>query len=191
MTPAALNPGGGSRPICRPRPRRWVRLFIALGQEVIPVFNDSHKSYIQSVFQAVDESLASVVRFVDPAQSPLSGRAADATPAQARISAEWTVRLRDTMCRLLAEQNIALPAKKISSVWAARTAIIAARIAVEELDLRTVRGYGPLTDEDARALQSITAQLIGELNEMERALVTAAENLRAGDSSHESQGPDD
>ncbi len=152
------------------------------------MFNDRHKSYIQSVFQAVDESLANVVRFVDPTASPLSGRAADATPAQARISAEWAAHLRDTMCRLLAEQKIALPAEKISSVWAARTAIITARIAVEELDVRTVRGYGPLTDEDARALQSITAQLISELNEMERALVTATENRQAGDLNHKSNG---
>jgi GTP-binding protein EngB required for normal cell division len=133
------------------------------------LFNENHKSYIRVVFQSVDELLAKAVQFLEiaPSSSPFSDHVPDATPVQCRVIADYATRLRNAMCRLLAAHGVSLPERKISSVWAARAAIISAKVSVDELTPRIVRGYGPMADEDIRNLEVIIAELFDLLNRMD------------------------
>ncbi|HEX4000992.1 MAG TPA: dynamin family protein [Pirellulales bacterium] len=133
------------------------------------MFNENHKSHIRTVFQSVDELLSKMLQYLDSTHppSPFSEHVPDATPVQGRVIADYAVRVRNSMLRLLQTHAIPLAEKRISAVWAARAAIMAARVSVDEMGPRIVRGYGALTDEDARALEAMIAQLQDILNRMD------------------------
>jgi hypothetical protein len=133
------------------------------------VLNDKQKSYICVVFRTVDETIDEAAQFLDPTQppSPFSDRLLDGSVDQHRTMVEQAERLRERLGQLLADQGISLPEKRSSSVWAARTAVLTAKISVEELAPRTVRGYGPLADDDCRELEKMMSELLDLLNRME------------------------
>lgn len=138
------------------------------------MFNDYQKAHILNVFHSVDELLAKMLDYLDSSGpgSPFSDFVTDATPIQGRVIADYSSRVRNAMRRLLESHAISLPAKRTSAVWAARAAIMAARVSVDEMRPRAVRGYGTLTDDDAQELEKMIAQLQDLLNQMDRFLAT-------------------
>lgn len=138
------------------------------------MFNDYQKAHILNVFHSVDELLAKMLDYLDSSGpgSPFSDFVTDATPVQGRVIADYSSRVRNTMRRLLESHAISLPAKRTSAVWAARAAIMAARVSVDEMRPRAVRGYGSLTDDDAQELEKMIAQLQDLLNQMDRFLAS-------------------
>lgn len=138
------------------------------------MFNDYQKAHILNVFHSVDELLAKMLDYLDSSGpgSPFSDFVTDATPIQGRVIADYSGRVRNTMRRLLESYAISLPAKRTSSVWAARAAIMAARVSVDEMRPRAVSGYGSLSNDDAQELEKMIAQLQDLLNQMDRFLAT-------------------
>ena len=132
-------------------------------------FNDNHKRRLTTMFQSVDDMLTEVVRLLDPsqAQSPFSQHLPDATPVQHRVVEDYVARIRARMRRVLDGCGVALPEPHVSSVWAARTTLTSADIAVEELRPQYMRGYGELSESTERELELVVSELLDLITRME------------------------
>ncbi len=116
------------------------------------MLNGNHQSALRNTFQVVDASLVDVLSTLDPSRppSPFATVVADATPTQHRVAAEHVRRIRDGMRDALQAFGVPLPAPQRSAVWTARTALMMSHIALEEVEPSRLRGYGELTEEDAK-----------------------------------------
>jgi len=85
------------------------------------------------------------------------------------------------MLAMLNAYQINVPPAEVSAVWAAQCALRAAKIAIEELQPRNMRGFGELSDSAKRDLNDLVSQLLDLLAEMESRLTpgTGACNQRA------------
>ena len=143
---------------------------------------DRHRARLATVFVEVDMLLWTGVHALDPATlgSVFSTRVRDATPAQARLLADYAEHMRAGMRAVLDRHRIALRGPDASAAGAARAALERAVVAIEELAPRYMCAYGPLNDETQVELNRIVAQLLGLLDQMESWLVAASDgNLRA------------
>lgn len=138
----------------------------------MPLFNEGQKARLSVTFKAIDESLARALAQLDPAaaHSLFSTHKPDATAEQYRLFAAATVRIREAMREFLRQNDIPLPEPTISSLWAARAALLTGIVSLEECGPKGLRGYGELQPAAARALESglprlreLLAQLEAEL----------------------------
>ncbi|HUL41890.1 MAG TPA: dynamin family protein [Burkholderiales bacterium] len=131
--------------------------------------NKNQQSRVLTTLTYVDELLSDIARILDAVQnqSPLSKYIANATPVQQKVITDYTARARTLMRSLLEEQRVALPQPTVDAVWAARVALRAAEIAIEELEPQYMHGYGELSEEGRKALNRMVSQLIELLDQME------------------------
>jgi hypothetical protein len=78
------------------------------------------------------------------------------------------------MVRILESQGIPVPKPQISSLWSFQTTLLSAKIAVEELAPKYMRGYGELSDDAAHELDVLMTQLMDVLDRMSGYLVRGA-----------------
>jgi len=128
--------------------------------------NENHQRHLLSTFQYVDNLLSEAERIMASAgsASPFQEYSQDTTPIQRKVTHDYVVRVREAMRRILEELKIPLRPPISGALWAARNHLAFAGIAVAEIAPEHQRGYGQLSDEDARAMDRIVAELNAELN---------------------------
>jgi GTP-binding protein EngB required for normal cell division len=138
--------------------------------------NDNQKRRLVATFEHVDQLLTEVLHVLSSAEtpSPFQQHLADSLPIQRRVLSDYVAQLRGMMVRILTSQGIAVPKPQISSLWAFRTVLLGAKIAVEGLTPKCMRGYGDLSDEAAHGLEVLTTQLMDVLDRMSSYLAQGA-----------------
>ena len=133
------------------------------------MFNENHKARIRVTFEAIDEMLAQALAMLDPdgPRSPFSMHISDATAEQFGRFGEEAARFRAAMQGFMKRHGIPLAEPKLSSVWAARSALLTAVVSLEELAPKSMRGYGSLLPEDAQTLETELKGLSSALGRMQ------------------------
>lgn len=136
------------------------------------LFNDNHKARIRVTFEAIDEMLTRALAMLDPAapRSAFSMHISDATPEQFARFGDEAAEIRAAMQRFMKQYGIPLAEPTLSSVWAARSALLTAVVSLEELGPKSMRGYGSLTPEAAETLDREMRGLIAALGRMQHDL---------------------
>ena len=120
-------------------------------------------------FEAIDEMLSRALAMLDPtgSRSPFSMHINDATAEQYNRFGEEAARYRAAMQSFMNRHGIPLAEPKLSSIWAARSALLTAIVSLEELAPKSMRGYGNLSLEDAKTLETELEELVGALGRMQ------------------------
>ena len=127
--------------------------------------NENHQRHLLSTFQHVDNLLSEAERIMASAgsASPFQEYSQDTTPIQRKVTHDYIVRVREAMRRILEELKIPLRPPISGALWAARGHLNFAGIGIAEIAPEHLRGYGQLSDEDARTMDRIVAELNAEL----------------------------
>lgn len=128
--------------------------------------NENHQRHLSSTFQHVDNLLSEAEGILSGSSSPFQEYSSDATPVQRRVTHDYILRVRETMRRVLTDLNIPVSRPVCGAVWAARSNVSFAGIAIAEIKPEPMCGYGPLSEADAVALGKITAELNASLNRL-------------------------
>ncbi len=125
------------------------------------MFNENHKARIRVTFEAIDEMFTRALAMLDPAgpRSAFSMHVGDATREQFARFGEEASRFRVAMQEFMQRHGIPLAEPTLSSVWAARSALLTAVVSLEELAPKSMRGYGALSQDDADVLDRQIQQL--------------------------------
>ncbi len=75
------------------------------------------------------------------------------------------------MQSFMKRHGIPLAEPKLSSIWAARSALVTAIVSLEELAPKSMRGYGSLSPEAAQTLETELKELVGTLGRMQAHLI--------------------
>ncbi len=138
--------------------------------------NDNQKRHLRLTFQHVDDLLAEALKALacSESPSPFQRYRPDSLPVQRKVLADYVARLRGLMAGILAGHDVALPEPQISSLWAFQAALMSARIDIEELAPKRMRGYGSLSDDAAGRLEAELAQVADVLDRMSEYLARGA-----------------
>ncbi len=138
--------------------------------------NDNQKRRLLTTFEHLDGVLADALQALVSAEapSPFQRYQPDSLPVQRKVLADYVSRLRGTMVRMLESQGIAVPKPKVSSLWSFQTTLLLAKIAVEELAPKYMRGYGELSEDAAHELDVLTTGLMDVLDRMSGYLARGA-----------------
>ncbi len=138
--------------------------------------NSNHKRRLLHTLAHVDNMLREAFQALESAEtpSPFQRYQPDSLPVQRKVIGDYLARLRDAMVRTLESQGIAASRPSVSAIWSFRTALMSAKIAVEELRPKYMRGYGELAEEAAQKLEAVSAQLADVLDRMSNYLAQGA-----------------
>jgi len=126
--------------------------------------NEYHQRHLAVTFRYIDTLLGEAMRILGAADAPSFARyIQDASPAQRQTVAAQVAELRETMLRIMSESGIASLEPGVSSLWAARGMLGAARDALAEIRPKAMRGYGALSEADIRRCNDIVAELDARL----------------------------
>jgi len=130
--------------------------------------NENQKRRLLLTFEHVDNVLTEALQVLHSAGAPSSFQRyqPDSLPVQRKVIGDYVGRLRGRMAGILEAQGIAVPKPRISSLWSFQTAILSAKIAVEELAPKYMRGFGELGQDAAGELNALRAQLLDLLDRM-------------------------
>jgi GTP-binding protein EngB required for normal cell division len=130
--------------------------------------NENHRRHLRVAFRHVDRLLSDAAQVLASADagSPFAAYAADATPVQRRVIEDYVRRVRTLMAAALERMGIPLEPPTVGAVRAASTSILYAEIALEESEAQCMRGYGAMSDEDARELDEGLGELQPVLKQM-------------------------
>ena len=128
--------------------------------------NENHQRHLLSTFQYVDNLLSEAEHIMASAgsASPFQEHSQDTTPIQRKVTHDYVVRVREAMRRILEELKIPLKPPVSGVLWAARGHLSFAGIAIAEIAPEHMRGYGQFSEDDARTMDSIVAELNAELS---------------------------
>lgn len=123
--------------------------------------NENHVRHVVTTFRYMDELLSKAEHIMASAgsPSPFQEYSNDTTPLQRKVAHDYVVRLREMMSRNLEELHIPRPAPVTGALWAARNAVTFANIALAEMESQRMSGYGKMTDDAARRIDAIVAEL--------------------------------
>jgi hypothetical protein len=143
------------------------------------LFNENHKARIRVTFEAIDEMLSRSLAMLDPMgpRSPFSMHISDATADQFRQFGDGAARFRAAMQEFMQRHGIPLADPQMSSVWAARSALLTALVSLEELAPKSMRGYGALSAEAGKTLEAELKELIGALGRMQAHLADKGDTV--------------
>ena len=127
--------------------------------------NENHQRHLLSTFQYVDNLLSEAERLMAStgSASPFQEYSQDTTTIQRKVTHDYVARVRQAMQRILDELKIPRKQPISTATWAARSHINFAGIAIAEIGSKYMRGYGELSEEDARTMDRIVAELNAEL----------------------------
>jgi small GTP-binding protein len=157
------------------------------------VLNANQQSPVATRLRYVDELLSEALRKLSAGgeDSPFSSLVHDATPVQQKVAADYVRRVRAAMRAVLEKWGIDPSPLRVSAVWAARTTLYSAEIAVEELAPHYLRGYGELSDEAAKEVNAVVSELLDLLGQLESYLAQGStRDLRARLERFEQRAPD-
>ncbi|HXX37755.1 MAG TPA: hypothetical protein VEP50_06315 [bacterium] len=138
--------------------------------------NENHQRRLLTTLQQVDNLLSDVERIMAAPRgaSLFQTHAQDATPAQRQTTQDFIGRVRATMRRILGDLNIPLQSPISGALWAARTRVSSAIIALGNIEPKQMLAYGDLSAEDARRVDQIIAELNSELTRVADYLTNAS-----------------
>ena len=138
--------------------------------------SDNQKRHLLYTLEHVDHVLSDALQALTAVEtsSPFQRCLSDSLPVQRKVIADYVARLRGMMVRILEGQGIAIPKPQVSSLWSFQTTLLSAKIAVEELAPKYMRGYGDMPDEVAHELDVLTTQLMDVLDRMSGYLARGA-----------------
>ena len=138
--------------------------------------NDNHKRHLLHTLEHVDQVLSGALQTLTSAElpSPFQRCQSDSLPVQRKVLADYVSRLRGMMVRILDSHGIIVPKPQVSSLWSFQSTLLSAKIAVEELAPKYMRGYGDMPDEVAHELDVLTTQLMDVLDRMSGYLARGA-----------------
>ncbi len=127
--------------------------------------NESHQRHLLATFQYVDNLLSELEGIMASAgsASPFQEYSQDSTPIQRKVTHDYVVRVREAMRRILEELKIPQKPPVAGATWVARSHLNFAGIAIAEMDSEHMRGYGQISEEDARTMNRIVAELSAEV----------------------------
>ncbi len=123
--------------------------------------NENHVRHVVSTFRYMDDLLVKAEQIMASAgaPSPFQQYADDTTPLQRKVTHDYVMRLREMMSRQLEELHIPRPAPVTGALWAARSAVTFADIALAEMESKRMSGYGKLSAAAAQKVDAIVAEL--------------------------------
>jgi GTPase Era involved in 16S rRNA processing len=138
--------------------------------------NENHQRHLLSTFQYVDNLLSEAERIMASAgsASPFQEYSQDTTPIQRKVTHDYIVRVREAMRCILEELKIPLRPPISGALWAARGHLSFAGIAIAEIAPEHMRGYGQFSEDDARTMDSIVAELNAGLSRITEYLAQGA-----------------
>jgi len=138
--------------------------------------NKNHKRHLRLTFEHVDNLLNEALQELNAteAPSPFQRLLPDSLPVQRKVLGDYIASLRGMMVRILDIKGIVIPKPQVSSLWSFQATLISARIAVEGIGPKYMRGYGNLSDETAHRLEALGTQLMDVLDRMRNYLARGA-----------------
>ncbi len=139
--------------------------------------NENHQRHLLSTFQYVDNLLSEAERILisSGSPSPFQEYSQDSTPIQRKVTHDYILRVRETMRRVLEELEIPLKHPISGAIWAARSHVSFASIAIAEIEPEPMKGYGNISSEDEQMLNKIVAELNAVLNRLNSYLAQGAD----------------
>ncbi len=130
--------------------------------------NENHQRHLLASFRRIDELLGKSGHILDAADSAslFTEYTQDASPVQRKVIADLIRHVRETMSRIMTELNLSRPMASISSLWAVQTHVMFAQIAINEMEVKRMTGYGPLSDADIKVIDDIVAELYAALERL-------------------------
>jgi len=130
--------------------------------------NDNHTRHLVSTLRHIDNLLSEAEHVLATAggASPFVECAQDSTPVQRKLIHDYVQRIREVMRRGMQDLGLPAPEPVCGALWAASSRVLFARLAVAEMEPRRMGGYGPLSDEDARRINALIAELDAALERL-------------------------
>ncbi len=134
--------------------------------------NDSQKRHLLAALTRADELLRYVEGLCEGVTSPFSRERPDLAPEEKKLLRSFASLARSAMIEACDRVGVERPQPSVSARWSAETALHFVDISFADLGARSMRGYGTLSDDAAReldtladALQSVMQRAIALLNE--------------------------
>jgi small GTP-binding protein len=130
--------------------------------------NENHQRHLISSFRHIDGLLSEAGRVLAVAgsSSPFAEFTQNSTPVQRKVIEDYIQRVREVLLRAMADLHLPRPSPTCGALWALRTQVTFISIAVAEMESKRLRGFGTLADDDARAVDRITAELNAALDRL-------------------------
>ncbi len=129
--------------------------------------SDIQKRYLMLTFKHIDESLNNaLLPILADTENPFSPYRHDMSRENREKLRQELEHLRARMLNILEAENITLPPPHLSQLWSFQTALLSAKVALEELHPKHMRGYGELAPETAQALEKQLAPLEEQVNRL-------------------------
>jgi hypothetical protein len=122
----------------------------------LPLLNEDQQRHLLVGFQYVDKLLSDIERIMtaSAAKSPFPRYRSPLSAEQRAVVEQRIAAIRAAIVRVLGEQGIPIQPGKVDTVFAIRSALRFADIAVEEVSPKYMRKYGDL---DPAAVPELTA----------------------------------
>jgi GTP-binding protein EngB required for normal cell division len=132
----------------------------------------AQQSHFRASLARIDRLLCDALQFLAASETDvyLRGYAADATPVQRKVVADYAAALRGDMEKALERLRVPRFPVRTGTVRAARTAILYAHVALEGIEPQAMRGYGALDNDTERELRAVSAQLMEDLKDIDACL---------------------
>ena len=153
--------------------------------------NPSQRHRLLVTCKHIDQLLTNVEQTLDAAasKSVFPEYVGDITPGQRTTIEDHIARLRGELLQVLARQSLAPEEPRISATHAIHVDLTFIEIAITELAPHYMRGYGPVSEQGAKDLHGVIAELQSTVKELHRYLLESSSvNLRNSNDS-EAQDP--
>lgn len=121
--------------------------------------NESHQRHLLATFSRVDQLLRRIEQVVSGNPAPFGDVRADVPPDEARLLLAFVGVARDRMLAALDRLDIPRPAPAVSGQWSIEIALHFAEIALSELRVETLAGYGAVDHATAREVEALGVDL--------------------------------
>lgn len=131
--------------------------------------NPAQQAHLRASLGRVQQLLFDALRVLEQSEhdGPFSKHVPDASPVQRKVVADYIARARARMHKALDAFRVPPSSARTGAVNGARTTILLAEIALEEIEPRAMRGYGVLSKEAERELGATTAELLELLEQID------------------------
>jgi hypothetical protein len=130
--------------------------------------NENHLRHVAATFHYIDNLLSEAERAMSTAHetSRFGEHVNDTTPGQREVAHEYVRRVRKIMTHRLESLGVPRSTPDGSTLWAARTKVLYANMALADMEPPRMTGFGKLTARDEQRLEQIVAELRAELKEL-------------------------
>lgn len=129
----------------------------------------AQQAHLRASLARIEQLSSDATRVLEQTQgdTPFRRYVPDATPVQRKVAADYAAKLRARMQKALEAFDVPPSPAETGAVKAARATILFARIALQEIEPRAMRGYGPLSREAERELSATSAELMEVLDDID------------------------